>query len=114
MKKAGGGKEQILKIPCSVLFFSCNINFKNYPKMLTKSIYVKIENSKNSKNCKNDAKNDEFRGPARYNVSCGNHKAASCEACPQGRGARWCKGDCYWNYNRCSPKRGNNNNLTNR
>ena len=29
-------------------------------------------------------------------VSCGNHKAKSCERCPQGNGADWCHGDCSW------------------
>ena len=29
-------------------------------------------------------------------VSCGNHKAKSCEACPQGNGKEWCNGDCAW------------------
>lgn len=29
-------------------------------------------------------------------VSCGNHMAASCAQCPQGNGAGWCHGDCYW------------------
>ena len=29
-------------------------------------------------------------------VSCGNHKAASCELCPQGNGKDWCNGDCRW------------------
>jgi len=29
-------------------------------------------------------------------VSCGNHKAKSCEQCPQGNGKDWCNGDCAW------------------
>ena len=29
-------------------------------------------------------------------VSCGNHKAKSCNLCPQGNGRDWCNGDCYW------------------
>ena len=30
-------------------------------------------------------------------VSCGNHKADSCEYCPRGDfGATWCNGDCLW------------------
>merc|ERR1711962_1237505 len=36
-------------------------------------------------------------------VSCGGHQAASCAACPQGKGAAWCNGDCNWiNGNRVS------------
>merc|ERR1719410_1922763 len=29
-------------------------------------------------------------------VSCGNHKADSCDKCPQGNGESWCNGDCKW------------------
>ena len=29
-------------------------------------------------------------------VSCGNHRAFSCAKCPQGNGAVWCNGDCFW------------------
>ena len=29
-------------------------------------------------------------------VSCGNHKAKTCELCPQGNGRDWCNGDCSW------------------
>ena len=29
-------------------------------------------------------------------VSCGNHKAKSCDLCPQGHGQDWCNGDCSW------------------
>lgn len=29
-------------------------------------------------------------------LSCGNHKAKSCEACPNGNGKDWCNGDCAW------------------
>jgi len=29
-------------------------------------------------------------------VSCGSHKAKSCELCPQGNGKDWCNGDCKW------------------
>lgn len=29
-------------------------------------------------------------------VSCGNHKAKSCDLCPQGHGKDWCHGDCTW------------------
>jgi glycosyltransferase involved in cell wall biosynthesis len=35
--------------------------------------------------------NDKYRL-----VSCGNHKAGSCELCPQGNGKDWCNGDCKW------------------
>ena len=29
-------------------------------------------------------------------VSCGNHKAATCSDCPQGNGPSWCNGECFW------------------
>ena len=29
-------------------------------------------------------------------VSCGMHVASSCAKCPQGNGAVWCNGDCFW------------------
>jgi hypothetical protein len=29
-------------------------------------------------------------------VRCGGHSAASCADCPQGNGASWCNGDCFW------------------
>ena len=29
-------------------------------------------------------------------VTCGSHKALSCELCPQGHGKDWCNGDCSW------------------
>lgn len=29
-------------------------------------------------------------------VNCGNHKAKSCDKCPQGNGRGWCHGDCGW------------------
>jgi len=35
-------------------------------------------------------------------VSCGNHQASSCAACPQGNGAVWCNGDCVWKGGRCA------------
>ena len=34
-------------------------------------------------------------------VNCGNHAASSCSACPNGNGAAWCNGDCYWSNNQC-------------
>mmetsp|Transcript_153214 Transcript_153214/g.491332 ORF Transcript_153214/g.491332 Transcript_153214/m.491332 type:complete len:168 (-) Transcript_153214:58-561(-) len=37
-------------------------------------------------------------------VSCGGHRARTCRACPQGRGALWCNGDCVWVEDRCAPK----------
>jgi len=37
-------------------------------------------------------------------VNCGNHKAASCFACPQGRGKTWCNGDCFWENGFCKAK----------
>lgn len=35
-------------------------------------------------------------------VSCGGHRAASCKDCPQGNGAGWCNGDCFWKEGKCS------------
>ncbi|KAL3769221.1 hypothetical protein ACHAW5_010557 [Stephanodiscus triporus] len=29
-------------------------------------------------------------------VSCGNHKAATCDDCPHGNGEVWCNGECSW------------------
>ena len=29
-------------------------------------------------------------------VSCGNHRAATCDGCPQGNGEFWCNGECSW------------------
>ena len=29
-------------------------------------------------------------------VSCGNHRAATCDDCPQGNGEVWCNGECSW------------------
>ena len=29
-------------------------------------------------------------------VSCGNHRAAICNDCPQGYGEVWCNGECSW------------------
>lgn len=29
-------------------------------------------------------------------VNCGNHKAKTCQLCPQGNGRDWCNGDCSW------------------
>jgi len=34
-------------------------------------------------------------------VVCGNHKAATCAACPQGNGASWCNADCIWRDGGC-------------
>ena len=34
--------------------------------------------------------------PPRLSVLCGAHRAANCEACPQGNGQSWCNGDCVW------------------
>jgi len=34
-------------------------------------------------------------------VSCGNHRASTCEDCPQGNGASWCYGDCQWFDGQC-------------
>ena len=39
-------------------------------------------------------------------VNCGQHVAATCNACPNGNGASWCNGDCTWNsqIKECLPK----------
>ena len=37
-------------------------------------------------------------------VSCGGHRASSCNECPQGNGAAWCNGDCQWNTGSCRLK----------
>jgi len=37
-------------------------------------------------------------------VSCGNHRASSCSACPQGNGKNWCHGSCRWQNGQCIPK----------
>ena len=34
-------------------------------------------------------------------VSCGNHYASSCNACPQGHGQNWCHGECKWQSGKC-------------
>jgi len=34
-------------------------------------------------------------------VNCGAHQAASCQYCPQGNGAAWCNGECYWSSGSC-------------
>merc|ERR1712025_161738 len=34
-------------------------------------------------------------------VSCGNHEAKNCAACPQGHGAGRCNGDCVWKDDQC-------------
>lgn len=38
-------------------------------------------------------------------VSCGNHKAANCDLCPQGHGKDYCNGDCSWceSLSKCHP-----------
>merc|ERR1712048_1041328 len=35
------------------------------------------------------------------NVNCGGHRASNCASCPQGNGAGWCNGDCYWGSGQC-------------
>ena len=41
-------------------------------------------------------------------VSCGRHRADSCERCPLDgtidRGKKWCNGDCFWRGNKCAVK----------
>ena len=34
-------------------------------------------------------------------VSCGSHSTQSCAECPQGNGARWCNGECFWEDGQC-------------
>ena len=36
-------------------------------------------------------------GTQSSDVTCGGHRASTCSDCPQGNGARWCNGECYWN-----------------
>eukprot|EP00578_Thalassiosira_sp_NH16_P004801 CAMPEP_0181136236 /NCGR_PEP_ID=MMETSP1071-20121207/33074_1 /TAXON_ID=35127 /ORGANISM="Thalassiosira sp., Strain NH16" /LENGTH=432 /DNA_ID=CAMNT_0023222929 /DNA_START=26 /DNA_END=1320 /DNA_ORIENTATION=+ len=36
-------------------------------------------------------------------VSCGAHKARSCDQCPQGNGASWCNDHCEWRDDQCVP-----------
>ena len=50
-------------------------------------------------------------GPPPPVVSCGGHKAESCDKCPQGNGKWWCNGDCQWNESegRCTDKKGKQN-----
>ena len=36
-------------------------------------------------------------------VSCGQHTAFSCSACPGHHGEFWCNGDCVWSDGQCSP-----------
>jgi hypothetical protein len=33
---------------------------------------------------------------AEETISCGQHRAKSCNLCPQGHGKDWCNGDCVW------------------
>ncbi|CAJ1360557.1 unnamed protein product [Effrenium voratum] len=41
---------------------------------------------------------EDLRKPQEdVSVSCGQHRAPSCSACPQDHGAQWCNGDCVWN-----------------
>ena len=44
-------------------------------------------------------------------MSCGQHKAGSCESCPQGNGAVWCNGDCQWIDDQCIKKSEEEKNL---
>ena len=37
-------------------------------------------------------------------VSCGQHRAETCELCTGGNGASWCHGDCSWRHAKCSLK----------
>ena len=34
-------------------------------------------------------------------VSCGSHSTQSCAECPQGNGASWCNGECFWEDGQC-------------
>jgi len=36
-------------------------------------------------------------------VSCGMHRADSCDECPRGHGPTWCNGNCTWHEGRCAP-----------
>ncbi|KAL7527170.1 hypothetical protein ACHAWF_002064, partial [Thalassiosira exigua] len=58
-----------------------------------------------------DTNNNQLSPPRRYKsysgltneptVTCGGHKARSCEECPQGHGAAWCNDQCEWKTDRC-------------
>jgi len=37
-------------------------------------------------------------------ISCGKHSARNCAECPQGHGASWCNGDCFWENDTCKSK----------
>ena len=37
-------------------------------------------------------------------VTCGNHKAVTCEDCTGGNGASYCNGDCTWLNGQCKGK----------
>eukprot|EP00397_Hematodinium_sp_SG-2012_P007155 GEMP01007197.1.p1 GENE.GEMP01007197.1~~GEMP01007197.1.p1 ORF type:complete len:833 (+),score=151.61 GEMP01007197.1:282-2780(+) len=39
--------------------------------------------------------------PSAPDVSCGDHRAATCAECAQGHGALRCKGECEWAHDRC-------------
>lgn len=39
----------------------------------------------------NESGDDDEEG-----VSCGGHRALSCEKCPFGKGEGWCNGECKW------------------
>merc|ERR1719284_25706 len=39
-------------------------------------------------------------------VSCGGHEAPDCASCPEGRGPRWCNGDCIWAGGNCQRRAG--------
>mmetsp|Transcript_43354 Transcript_43354/g.97592 ORF Transcript_43354/g.97592 Transcript_43354/m.97592 type:complete len:557 (-) Transcript_43354:60-1730(-) len=36
-----------------------------------------------------------------HSVSCGGHRAATCEECPRHIGASWCHGECAWDGTHC-------------
>jgi polypeptide N-acetylgalactosaminyltransferase len=36
------------------------------------------------------------KAAAEETVSCGQHRAKSCDLCPKGHGKHWCNGDCVW------------------
>ena len=39
-------------------------------------------------------------------VHCGGHTASTCDFCPQGKGASWCHGECFWHNNKCQKRAG--------
>lgn len=48
------------------------------------------------RNEKSTALVEKNHAAAAPSVICGGHSAPSCQECPQGHGADWCNGECFW------------------